>query len=496
MVHDFGLRCRHCDAETLEPVEATVTGCIPEYAYGDYLFNGGGIGKFGDAEYQHTFDLGAVLQKVSVSSSGSSYMSRYLQTSTLARNQKAGTIVVPEFGTKAVDLNGNSGFLGKVAKMANYSKHMSDNAPVSILAHNDKVYAIGDMSVWFELDVQNLSVKRKNTDLDKAGLVTCCPHFKRASNGNVVSVGQSITAVGPKYNVVEFPADGGLPTVLARASPRWKLSASLLHDFGITQNYLVFLEQPLYVRFVEVIKAVLKCSCFVDTFKWCPEENTSLTLIDQRSWQPITQKFTFEPMFIVHFVNSYETEGGDLVIDLECFESPELIMDSYISNLREPKDRQALHVHFSINLKRIIVPLSQASHSSEIHLEAKMLTELGFGNPKVNPNYEGREYTYAYGVAHTEHDHGRLTKLDVRTGEVVHFTEPGLYPAELMYIPNPHEKAEDDGVVVSFCLSSRDARLGTLLFLSAADMKLLARVEFTAAGSVTWTSHGTFIPES
>ncbi|XP_047739745.1 carotenoid isomerooxygenase-like isoform X2 [Hyalella azteca] len=423
-------------------------------------------------------------------------MSRYLQTSTLARNQKAGTIVVPEFGTKAVDLNGNGGFFGKIAKIANYSSNMTDNAAVNVLALNDKVYAIGETSTWHELDATDLTVICKNTDLDKAGLVTCCPHFKRSSNGNVVSVGQSITAVGPKYNVIEFPADGEPPSVVARTNPRWKLSASQLHDFGLTQNYLIIIEHPFYIRFVEVIKAVIKSACYVDTFKWCPEDNTSITVIDQRTWKPLSLKFTFESLLVSHFINSFETECGDLVLDLESFTSPDVITDFFISNLRQPKDRHALDADFSESLYRVIVPLSTASPSAEIHLEAKLLSEVGFGQSKINPKYEGREYSYAYGVAHTEHDHGRVSKLTVSTGEVIHFTEPGLYPAELMYIPNPSEKAEDDGVVVSFCLSSRDARLGTLLFLSAADMKLLARVEFTAAGAVTWTSHGIFIPES
>jgi carotenoid cleavage dioxygenase-like enzyme len=67
----------------------------------------------------------------------------------------------------------------------------------------------------------------------------------------------------------------------------------------------------------------------------------------------------------------------------------------------------------------------------------------------------------------------RITKADLEQG-VVHWSEPGVYPGEPVFVRTPGTVREDDGVLLSVVL---DAEQGTsfLLVLDATDLSEIAR---------------------
>ncbi|KAF2346213.1 Carotenoid oxygenase, partial [Trinorchestia longiramus] len=440
MQHDFSIICRHCDVETVEPVHATVTGTIPTYAYGDYYFNSPGIGRVGAAEYCHIFDFGAILQKVHVASSGCSYRSRYLQTSTFTKNQKAGSIAVSEFGTAAIVPPKNDGFFGKLLQMADYSSLMTDNAATSVINQNGKLYAVGDGPTWFEFDPDDLTVKDVEICLSRdLGLMSASSHCTKLSNGNVVTVGQSVTASGTKFNIVEFPSSGEKPQVVGKVSPRWRYSSNIIHSFGVSRDYLVIIDMPVVVRYVDVIKCSIKSTAFIDIFNWLPEESVQLLIIDQKTWKQ-HRKFSLKNQYVAHITHCHEKDNGDLVLDFESYKGPDLVYSLLTKNLKNPAKYEAMSDHFRGTVTRAILPLSSASPSSEVRVESFPLSDVSISNPILNSNFVLRQYKFLYGSSHTKHDYCRVSKVNVDTGEAIHFIQPGLYMSDILYITNPREK--------------------------------------------------------
>jgi hypothetical protein len=60
--------------------------------------------------------------------------------------------------------------------------------------------------------------------------------------------------------------------VLATGPSSWKVNYSYYHSFGMSENYLVFIEQPLIVNSMKLITSQIKGKCMHDCMTWSPEE--------------------------------------------------------------------------------------------------------------------------------------------------------------------------------------------------------------------------------
>jgi hypothetical protein len=69
-----------------------------------------------------------------------------------------------------------------------------------------------------------------------------------------------------------------LPTALSKASilatipSSWKTSMCYYHSFGMSENYLVFIEQPLIINSMKLVTSQVKGKCMRDCMLWRPEE--------------------------------------------------------------------------------------------------------------------------------------------------------------------------------------------------------------------------------
>ncbi|KAK3104986.1 hypothetical protein FSP39_014786 [Pinctada imbricata] len=112
----------------------------------------------------------------------------------------------------------------------------------------------------------------------------------------------------------------------------------------------------------------------------------------------------------------------------------------------------------------------------EVFCEYEVLYSGGCELAQVNyPKYNGRKYTYVYGVGH---GFKRLVKLNVsdKTYKIWEPTE-GIV-SEPVFVPNPEQKSEDDGVVLSPVKAYGKGARPYLIVLDGKTFTELARVEF------------------
>jgi carotenoid cleavage dioxygenase-like enzyme len=84
----------------------------------------------------------------------------------------------------------------------------------------------------------------------------------------------------------------------------------------------------------------------------------------------------------------------------------------------------------------------------------------------------------------------RLVKIDIEDGEAVAWSEPGTYPGEPVFVPDPDGADEDAGVLLAVVL---DAAAGNsfLLVLDARDLHELARAR--VPHHIPFGFHGQFV---
>ncbi|KAI4490947.1 hypothetical protein M0802_010621 [Mischocyttarus mexicanus] len=133
----------------------------------------------------------------------------------------------------------------------------------------------------------------------------------------------------------------------------------------------------------------------------------------------------------------------------------------------------------------------------KILVKPELLCDLGCETPRINyDSYVGMEYRYFYAISSDidiEHP-GTLIKVDTVKKTKKTWCEKNVYPSEPIFVPDPHGKKEDDGVIVSALLWAQDLEnQAGLLILDADTFTEIARVTFDTPGPVPKCLHGWFI---
>lgn len=110
-------------------------------------------------------------------------------------------------------------------------------------------------------DVYNMG---KNLQLQLNYLVR---KFDTFTKNIVYFVGFSIGPTGMKYQLLKIPFSKNSEDmlkngkVIATMSPRWSGQMGTSHSFGMTENYLVFVEQPYTVSAKRIAASFVKGDC-------------------------------------------------------------------------------------------------------------------------------------------------------------------------------------------------------------------------------------------
>ena len=96
--------------------------------------------------------------------------------------------------------------------------------------------------------------------------------------------------------------------------------------------------------------------------------------------------------------------------------------------------------------------------------------------PRINENYDGKEYQFCYGFQLDATRQFKVTKVDLHTKEIISWEEPGYFLGEPVFLPTPLSQSEDEGVIL--VLGSSDANQNSILvILNAKNMQEIGRAE-------------------
>ncbi|XP_076020814.1 beta-carotene 15, 15-dioxygenase 2, like [Genypterus blacodes] len=477
----------------------------------------------------------ALMHRFHISQGNVTYSSRFLRSDSFVRNSEKERIVVSEFGTMAMPdpcKNIFSRFFSRF-QIPSACVCATDNASVHFVKYKGDFYVSTETNYMRRIDPQSLETKEKVdwTQFIAVNSATAHPHYDR--EGATYNMGNSYGKNGFFYNIIRVPPPGeedkgatgdaadlsGAKVIcsIRAAEPR---KPSYYHSFVMSENYIVFIEQPIKLDLMKLMLYRIQGKSFNKVMTWEPQTETIFHLVNRHTGEESKVRYSAAPMFALHQINAFE-DNGFLVMDMCCGDDGQLIGDFTLDNLRRTSGEEMDKFYNTMcrNLpRRYVLPLTvdqsagpdqnlvtlrnytataMARRQGEVHLtheelhDDQLLQYGGLEFPQIN--YErcnGRLYRYFYscGFGHVFSD--SLLKMDVNTKELKVWRHPGLYPSEPVFVASPGATEEDDGVILSVVITPREDKSTFLLVLDAKTFTELGRAEVPV--NVPYGTHGFF----
>uniref|UniRef100_A0A671LG56 Beta,beta-carotene 15,15'-dioxygenase-like n=2 Tax=Sinocyclocheilus anshuiensis TaxID=1608454 RepID=A0A671LG56_9TELE len=501
-----------------EPIKAEVKGLIPEWLQGTLIRNGPGLFSLGETRYNHWFDGMALLHSFTIKKGEVTYRSKYLRGDTYNSNTQANRIVVSEMGTMAYPDPCKNIFSKVITFLSHTIPDFTDNCANNIIKYGNDYHATSETNYIRKIDPITLETQDKVDYLKylPANIVASHTHYDK--EGNSYSMGTCIAEKGKtKYMLFKVPggsrSDGSPPLksaeVVCTVPCRSLLTPSYYHSFGMTDNYFVFIEQPLKLDILKMATAYLRRVSWASCMKFHPEDSTLIHLIDRKTKKEVRIKFYTGAMAVYHQVNAFE-DDGHVVFDVICYDDNGLYDMFYLDKLKEQMGAETMYC--KPTCKRFVLPLSDMGETGEDLVKLKYTTASavkekdgkvlcqgevlcdGVELPRINYNFNGKKYRYSYLCCVDIYPVAKKV-LSVNTfhKNQTHDLGDG-FASEPVFIPRPDAVDEDDGVVLTSVINAKPAQGGFLLVLDSKSFKEIARACIDV--DFHMDMHGYFIPDN
>ena len=246
-----------------------------------------------------SFDGDGAILGVHFNDAGVTGVYRYVQTAEYQAETQADRFLYGAYG------NHTPGPIWK-----RWRQQLKNPANTSVLALPDKLLALweGQATNPYALDLETLETK----GLDNLGALDnglpYSAHYKPdPDTGEIFNFGVSIGS-SVQLNLYKSDRTGKIIQKAAFKLARY----SLIHDFVLTQRYLVFFMPPMRLK---MLSAMLGLTTFSESLLWEPQLGTQVLIFDRENLSLVSRNET-DPWFNWHFGNGYEDEDGSVILDM------------------------------------------------------------------------------------------------------------------------------------------------------------------------------------
>lgn len=334
---------------------------------------------------------------------------------------------------------------------------------VGFVEFKSRLFSLGEFGPAFELNPADLSTIGQFNFQCKAG-ANICAHPKKTLDGKLHFFGYDLfSAPYLKYYCV------GPDGLLIKTESIELDAPKMIHDFGVTENHVVFMDLPLVFKPAKVVTLLAKTLFGMEQtlpVQWEPSYTSRLGVMPKTGGNEQIKWFEIDPCYIFHTANAFE-QADSIVFDAIRYEQFK-VTDQV--DLSEP----AFFTRYTLNLKDGSVREQQLGYE---------VVEF----PQIHPSKVGQPYNYLYCTLTSKlqvekgssHKDG-LVKYDVQKSESKQIILPEqAVMGEFSFVPKENAQREDDGYLLGY-VYDRHTKTSALWIFDAAtfDSQPLAKVDF------------------
>ncbi|VVB12611.1 unnamed protein product [Arabis nemorensis] len=454
----------------------TVEGTIPDCIDGVYVRNGANP-MFEPIAGHHLFDGDGMVHAVKITNGSASYACRFTKTERLVQEKRLGRPVFP----KAIgELHGHSGIARLMLFYARKIFGLIDNqngvgvANAGLVYFNNRLFAMSEDDLPYQLKITQTG------DLQTVGRYDFNGQLKSAmiAHPKLDPVTKELHALSydvvskPYLKYFRFSPDGV-------KSPELEIpleTPTMIHDFAITENFVVIPDQQVVFKLGEMIfgkSPVVFDGDKVSRLGIMPKHATDASEI---IWVNSPETFCF------HLWNAWESpETEEIVVIGSCMSPADSIFNERDESLRSVLSEIRINLKTREATRRALL----VNEEDDVNLEIGM----------VNRNRLGRKTRFAFlAIADPWPKVSGFAKVDLFTGEMEKYVYGGeKYGGEPFFLPNGNGENEDDGYI--FChVHDEEKEKSELQIINAVNLKLEATVKLPSR--VPYGFHGTFVESS
>ena len=440
--------------EELDLENLPVKGTIPQWLSGTLIRNGPGKFEVGKEKLRHWFDGLAMLHKFSFNEGKVSYANKFLESKAYKSAVETGKISYKEFATDPC-----RSIFKRVSSM--FSHQFTDNANVNITKIASHFVAMTETPLPIEFDPKTLKTIGVFSYCDKieTGITTAHPHYNFVQN-EVINYITKISR-SSSYNIYKIPDGTNSRNLISAVSAE---EPAYMHSFGMTENYVILVEFPFVVKPLDLL---LSGKPFIENFSWKPNKGTQFIVINRMNGE-LVGKYSSEPFFAFHHVNSFEKDG-EIFVDIVAYSDSSIVNSLYLDVLRGQK----IDTIPRSQLRRYRI------NSKDGSVKYEVISNEAIELPRINyKQYNTMDFRFVYGISSYGANNfaNHLIKVDISQKTSKSWSEEDCHPGEPVFIAAPNAVKEDDGLILSVVLNASNGK-SFLLILDAITFEEVARAE-------------------
>lgn len=350
----------------------------------------------------------------------------------------------------------------------------------NIVPHGGRLLAMVEVAPPFLMDPETLESKGTwDYDGRMLGMSTTAHPKIDGRTGQMLIHGYQ--PVEPYVQLYVVEPDGSVSLAEAIEAP-W---ASMMHDFAITENYVIF---PLGSIHFD-LEPMLDGRGFSEAIQARPDLNMKFGVRRREAGSATTWIEAPSPGYMFHPGNAYEKDGK-IFMDACTYENPQGLLDD-IRTIRSGASGSV--GGFAAN------PYLYELNLEEGTCKETKLSDGAAEFPRLDDRLVGYENQFGYaGTAEpasgAESFFRRITKYDRVNRTAVHrATVPGQWVGEPVFVPRTPDAAEDDGFVLNLVYDANSDRTAVdVLDARAIDKEPLARLWLQERAALGF--HGNWAP--
>jgi carotenoid cleavage dioxygenase len=343
---------------------------------------------------------------------------------------------------------------------------MPNTSNTSVVSHAGRVFSLAEYGLPYEIDTELHTLGRYDFHGKLRAPMTAHPKIDPVS-GEMFLISFSPMSPHLQYHVIA--ADGHL----RRSEVIEVTGRSLMHDWAITENHVLFFDLPV----VFDVDYFAECGF---PYRWDPSYGARVGVMPKEGNSHDVCWFEIDPCYFVHSANAYERDAS-IVLEAPRYRR---FMEVGKPDILAQGERSQLY-RWTFDLSR-----RQVSEDA--------LDDHPVEFPRINESFVGRHHSISYAIG------GQVTEDTVKFESIVkHDSRTGVsteqrlgrdrIPSEAIFVAAADATREDDGWLLSFVYEPRrDA--SELVILDASSLREQAAIELPTR--VPFGFHGTWVQAS